>query len=445
MRSLAELETSQWWPLERIKQLQSKRLNCLMEHSWASVPYYRHLMEERGLASGGIHTAEDLVKLPILTKDLIRKNSDNLISTRFPREQLRRTTTGGSTGTPLVFFGTRDDQLSHGFARGMRSLEYAGFALGERRVLIRIARRHNSTKERFLHNLSRPVERLIEIDSSHISTHSLPDIVRLLRQPNLRLLGGYPSVVSFIASWIRETGAEAPALNAVVTGGEQLFEHQRAAIRQVFGSEPYSKYACNEFFDIAMECREHNGMHVHAEDLIVEVVDDDGNSVPPGHTGRIVITNLHNFGMPFIRYETGDSGSFVAGDCPCGRALPRLATVVGRRFDFVYAPSGRRIAGSGLGTNRLALLPVRQFQFVQEDLDLLIVRVVPRADANAEDLESMRVCIPPLLNEIVGDDITVRFQYVDRIELTAGGKHLLVISKIDPDSWLKRASPRTDQ
>ncbi|MCK5213225.1 MAG: phenylacetate--CoA ligase family protein, partial [Dehalococcoidia bacterium] len=390
-------------------------------------------------------TAEDLRNFPTLTKDLVRSNFDDLVSTRFPREQLRRTTTGGSTGTPLVFYGTRDDQSSHGFARGMRALEYAGFTLGERRILVRIARQHDSARERVLHNLSRPFERLIEIDSRNISTSSLPDIVRLLQQPKLRLLGGYPSAVSFIASWIRETGARARALDAVVTGGEQLFEHQRDVIRHVFGTEPYSKYACHEFFDVAMECPEHSGMHIHAEDLIVEVVDDDGTPLPPGQTGRILITNLHNFGMPFIRYELGDSGSFVAGDCPCGRALPRLATVVGRRFDFIYTPSGRRIAGSGLGSNRLALMPVRQFQFVQEDLDLLIVYVVPRADVTTEDLGSMRTRIPPLLNEIVGNDMTVRVEYVDRIELTAAGKHLLVISKIDPNSWLKRTSTEMDE
>ncbi|MBN1857433.1 MAG: phenylacetate--CoA ligase family protein [Dehalococcoidia bacterium] len=440
MQCLTALEESQWWPKERIEQLQSERLHFLVQHVWRSVPYYRHLMEERGLSPGDICAATDLPKLPALTKDLIRANFDDLISAAFPREQLRLSTTGGSTGTPLVFFGTKDDQMSHGFARGMRALEYAGFTLGERRVLIRIARQHDSAKERVLHNLSRPVERLTEIDSRHVSTDSLPGIVALLQHPQMRLFGGYPSAVSLVASWIRETGVRARALDAIVTGGEQLFDHQRAVIKQVFGSEPYSKYACNEFFDVAMECPEHSGMHIHAEDLIVEVVDDDGKPVPHGHTGRVLITNLHNFGMPFIRYELGDTGALVEGDCPCGRALPRLATVVGRRFDFIYTPSGRRVAGSGLGSNRLALLPVRQFQYVQEDLDLLVVNVVPRADASAEDLANMSARIPPMFNEIVGNDMTVRVQFVDHIELTTAGKHLLVISKIDPNSWLKRSS-----
>ena len=438
MRCLRELEESQWWPLDRIEELQRARLQKLISYSYERVPYYRRAMDEAGVVPADVKSASELSLLPVLTRNLVRAHSDELLAEGFSRKKLRRCTTGGSTGTPLVFYSTVDDQTNHGFARGMRALEQAGIHIGDRRMVIRIRRQSLAPRHRPLHHISRLVERVHELDSRDITTKSLPDIVAFLSRPDVSCLGGYPSAVSFIASWIAETGAPAPVLDTIITGGEQLFEHQRQRIRDVFKLEPFSKYACNEAFDIAMECEAHTGLHVAAEDIVVEVVDDSGQPVPAGTEGQILITNLHNYGMPLIRYALGDSGSFVEGDCPCSRQHPRLAHVLGRRFDIVYTPSGRRITGSNLGTARLANLPVRQFQFVQEDLDLMVVHVVPHSGTSTSEMVSMKSRIPPMFQDVLGEDVRVEVQFEDHIETTSGGKHLLVVSKVDPDSWLKR-------
>jgi len=432
------LEESQWWPLDRIEELQRERLRQLITYSYERVPYYRGLMNEQGTSPFDVKSAADLHKLPVLTRDIVRAHSSELLADGFPRSQLHRSKTGGSTGTPLVFFSTLDDQSNHGYARGIRALRWAGMEMGDRRMLIRMRRESLSQRRSSLHRISRVLERVRELDSRDITTESLPGIVAFLSRPDVQYLGGYPSAVSFIAAWITETGTTPPSLAAIITGGEQLFEHQRQRIRDVFNLETFSKYACNEAFDIAMECEAHSGMHVAAEDIIIEVVDEDGQPVPEGTEGRILMTNLHNYGMPLIRYELGDTGSFVPGTCPCGRQLPRLAHVLGRRFDIVYTPSGRRITGANLGTALLANMPVRQFQFVQEELDLMVVRIVPTADASGAELESMRNRIPLMYQELLGKDVRVELQLTDHIELTSGGKHLLVVSRVDPDSWLNR-------
>ncbi|MCK9356033.1 MAG: hypothetical protein M0R22_02630 [Dehalococcoidia bacterium] len=440
MSCLRELEASQWWPRERIDELQAGRLNRLITHAYEHVPYYRRIMNERGLKPADILSAADLRRLPVLTRELVRANFDDLVADDIPRSRIKRATTGGSTGTPLVFCTTAEDQRTHGFARGIRAVEFAGLRLGDRRMLIRIARHHASSRERLLHRFSRLAEGVTEVDARDITLDSLPAIVARLRRPDMRCLTGYPAAVAFIAAWIRESGVTPPELDTVVTGGEQLFEHQRQRIRDVFGVEPFSKYSCQEVFEVAMECEAHTGLHVAAEDIVVEIADESGNPEPAGREGRVLLTNLHNYAMPFIRYENGDSSSLVADACPCGRALPLLSHVVGRRFDIIHTPSGRRITGSNLGSNRLALFPVLQFQFVQEELDCLVVRVVPRAGTGPEELDDMRRRIPPMFNEIVGDDVRVEVRFCEHIALTSGGKHLLVISKVDPDSWLKRAS-----
>lgn len=440
MSCLRELEESQWWPRERLFELQSMRLQQLIRHAYDHVPYYHHIMDERGIRPPDILSAADLHKLPVLTRELVRLNFEDLIADNIPRGRMRRATTGGSTGTPLIFCTTSDDQVMHGFARGIRAMEYAGVHLGERRILIRVTRQHSSSKARLLHRLSRRIERVIEIDSRNITVQSLPSIVSLLRQPSMRCFTGYPSAVAYIATWIHESRLTPPEINWVVTGGEQLFEHQRERIRSVFHVEPYSKYSCQEVFEIAMECEAHTGLHVAMEDVAVEIADGEGIPLAAGDEGRVLLTNLHNYAMPLIRYENGDSGALSAQACPCGRALPLMSQVVGRRFDIIHTPSGRRITGSNLGTSRLAWFPVLQFQFVQEDLDRLVVRVVPRAGTTLPEIEDMRRRIPPMFNEIVGDDVRVDIEFCDHIELTPGGKHLLVISKVDPDSWLKRTA-----
>jgi len=438
MACLRELEKSQWWPAERIEALQSERLRRLIEHAYERVPYYRRIMDERDIRPSDIRSGEDLRKLPVLTRDLVRANFEELIARGYPRSKLHRGTTGGSTGSPLVFYTTSEDQRERGFARGIRALEFAGVELGDRRLLIRLARHHDRAGQKLLHRLSRRVERVVERDSRDITLRSLPSIVALLSRPNMRCLTGYPSAVAYIAAWIHEMGVTPPELDSVITGGEQLFEHQRQRIRDVFHREPHSKYSCQEVFEIAMECEAHTGLHVAAEDVILEIVDGADTPLGPGKEGRVLLTNLHNYGMPFIRYENGDSGSLVASACPCGRALPLLSHVVGRRFDMIHTPSGRRITGSNLGSGRFALLPILQFQVVQEELDHVIVRIVPRTATGPAGLEDMRVRIPRMLNEIIGDDVRVEVEFCDHIELTAGGKHLLVISKVAPDAFLRQ-------
>jgi len=439
MRTLRELEASQWWPRERLDELQAERLNRLVTHAYERVPYYRRIMDERSLRPSDIRSAADLQKLPVLTRDLVRANFDDLMAEGFPSGRVRKETTGGSTGTPLLFYTTEEDQRTRGFSRAIRAAEFAGLRLGDKGMLIRIARRHPSARDRLLHRLSRRLERVVELDSRDITVNRLPDIVALLHRADMRCLTGYPSAVAYLASWISESGVTPPELEAVITGGEQLFEHQRQRIRNAFRVEPYSDYSSREVFNIAMECEAHTGLHIAAEDIVVEVVDESNAPLSTGREGRIILTNLHNYAMPFIRYENGDSGSLVAEACPCGRALPLLSHVVGRRCDIVYTSSGRRISGSNLGLNRLAQLPVQQFQLVQEDLDLLTVRVAPRPGTEPAGLEDMRLRIPPIFSRIVGDDMRVVVQFCDHIEPTAAGKHLFVISKVDPDSWVKRA------
>ena len=324
MRALAELERTQWWPSERIEALQSERLRKLIEHAYSNVSYYRRVMVERGLTPMDITSAADLQKLPIVTKDIIRDNLEEMCSEGPLRNRLVPAHTSGSTGNPLLFYDSIDERRAHGLARAIRAWEWAGVRLGDRSLHIHLRSESLPRRKRPVAWVRQELKRVVDVDSGSISEHTLPGIIARMRQIEPFYLGSYPSIIFFIASFIRDSGLSAPHPLAIITGGEQLLDYQRELITDVFGTEPYSNYSSFENWEMASECPSHSGMHVNAEDIILELVDEGGAPTPRGEHGRILITNLHNYGMPFIRYENGDYSSLAEAPCPCGRGLPLL-------------------------------------------------------------------------------------------------------------------------
>jgi len=431
MRCLAELERSQWWPPERIAELQAARLRRLMDHAYRTVPLYRTVMDQRGVTPADIRSSEDLRLLPIISRTDAQQHGTSMLSDGYPPRLLRRTRTSGSTGTPLEFYGTVEDQVNRGFARGIRALEYTGLHLGDRTASLGRPRQVHSRRERTLQLWAMRFRRRIAISVDRLSDDALAGIVRDLAAAQLDGIGGYPNAVALVAGFIVDSGTPPPAVRAVVTGGAELLGHERKLIRAAFGTEPCSNYAAYEAYAIACECEAHEGLHIAAEDLIVETLDDSGMPVSDGAEGRIVITNLHNYGMPFIRYDLGDSGTLVKGRCACGRSLPRLGALVGRKNRFLVTRSGRRVFAGTLFLDRFAGLGLRQYQIVQEDLDNVTMRLVPApGDASQEGLAALEARVRALIEAGLGDELALHIQFVDRIEPSAEGKHVFMLSLV---------------
>ena len=438
MRCLRELEESEWWPLDRIEELQRARLGELIGRAFESVPHYRRIMHLRGVDPSRFQSVEDLVLLPILTKALIQEDSQDLVSTHANRDELVSARTGGSTGSPLAFYTTREDRHNRGLARVLRADSWAGIQMGDKRISVRVIRRESELQQRVLKTLSARLRRTVQIGITTLSEESIPTLLDLIRRMQPRVLGAYPSILTLIAMTIRDSGIEPPAIPVLLTGGEQLFPHQRELLREVFATEPYSRYSSYEAYEIASECPAHAGLHINMEDIVVEVVDDEGIPVPQGTQGRILITNLHNHSMPLIRYENGDIGSIRPIKCPCGRQSLLLDLQVGRTGDFIYTPSGKRVAGIAIGLSRFAALGVTQCQVVQDRIDCTVVRVVtPSADTEAKK-KAVTQGITEILTGSLGNDMQIEVVFLKQIEATPMGKHIHVVSKIDPNSWLKK-------
>lgn len=431
MKCLRELEESQWWPREKILELQDQRLRKLVKYAYENVPYYRRIFDERGLKPEDIKTSRDLVKLPVLTKQIIRKDFYELTARGFPSKQRIQLTTGGSTGEPLVFYSTKEDRFNWGFARARRALRWAGKNIAGKTVLLQERRLDVSRIAKFGQAFKRFFQRSVILDTREIP-RKLAVFAKQIEEFQPKFISGYPSVIYLVARLIEREGKSGLRLRAVITGAEPLYDYQRELFRRVLECETYSIYSSWEAHNIAAECPEHSGHHIAAENIIVEIVGDEGEPVPAGVEGRILITNLHNYAMPFIRYDIGDVGIGSAEVCSCGRGLPLLAAVTGRTCDFIFTRDGERIPGISLPWGFLTFLGVEQFQIVQESYEHMTVRLVLSGEYTQELIEQLTTEVVRQYKPILGEDMHITVEFVDKIVPTAAGKTKFVISNLPP-------------
>ena len=430
MKCLEELERTQWWPRHRVLELQQERLSRLIEFSCRNTSYYRDMFENRGLNPGDIRRPDDLAKLPALSKQLVRANFAGLVAQRFPEKERMLRSTGGSTGEPLSFFRTRDDFYGWGPAAELRAYGWAGYRLGDKCALVWEGYQYDPIMARLTRAVRQSLLRTTLLGALKISPETLPVLARRLRIADGGFIRGYPAAIYMLARFIEGEGAPVIRPRAVITSGEGVHPFQRELFSRVFDCDTYSCYGSHEATTIACECPEHRGLHVSAENLILEVVDDDDMPLPPGRKGRILITCLHNYAMPLIRYDTGDVGVLSDDTCPCGRGLPLLETIGGRTADVIVTRSGKTVPGSSLRFGFLASLGVEQFQIVQDTYEEVVVKLVVGAGFPRDRLHEVADRVRRHYTAELGEEMDVTVEFVDEILPTRSGKRRFVVSHV---------------
>jgi phenylacetate-CoA ligase len=233
----------------------------------------------------------------------------------------------------------------------------------------------------------------------------------------------YTNPLYEFARFLQHEGLSPVSPRSIVVGAERLHGFQRELIQQVFGAPVFETYGSREFMLIGAECQRHQGLHLSMENLLVEILDDDGRPTPAGQQGNVVVTDLFNYGMPFIRYVNGDRAIAGFDNCPCGRGLPLLRQVVGRQLDTLDTPDGRKVPGEFFPHLIKEFPAVRRFQVVQESRERIAIKLVADGGLTLADREA-------LLNEIrkcTGPLVDIRLQFVDDIPLTNAGKLKVVV------------------
>lgn len=427
LRYLKEYEKTQFYTREQIRELQWQRLTRTLEHAYRTSPFYLKRFQEAGIEPSDIKSPEDMLKIPPLSKSDIQNYLDNLKSNAFTDNDLIRDKTGGSTGSPLVFFYDKD-RLASRTAAAISHDSWTIWHIGKKMALLWGAVNDlsgfNSIKGQIRNLL---LNRKIVLDTSSISEEKLWDFVYELKKHNPKFFLAYANSMALFAKFVRDNNITGIHPIAIITSAEVLTPENRELIETVFGCKIYNRYGCREFSVIASECSYHTGMHINAENLYLEFV-RDGKHVKPGEIGEVIVTDLLNYGMPFIRYKIGDMGSPIDKVCPCGRGLPLMDMVSGRVTDFIITPDKKLISGVAIATYVITNISgIKQIQFIQDTKEQVKIKLVKNNEFSEESLNKLNSNIIRFL----GDKIKIEIEYVDNISLEKSGKYRFSISKVN--------------
>ena len=419
------MEVSQWWDQGRLRELQLSRLRRLLDHAGAHVPYYRHLFSETGFQVPCMDSLTDLARLPLLDKSTIRTHTEALKSEK--ARWLARFNTGGSSGEPLIFFIGKE-RVSHDVAAKWRATRWWDVDIGDEEIVVWGSPIELGAQDG-LRALRDRLLRTRLLPAFEMSEQKLDGFLDEITARRPKMLFGYPSALSLIARHADARGGRMDGLGirvAFVTS-ERLYDEQRRQIGTTFGCAVANGYGGRDAGFIAHECPG-GGMHITAEDIIVEIVDRSGTPLPCGQAGEIVVTHLATRDFPFIRYRTGDIGVLDDRLCPCGRGLPLLKEIQGRSTDFLVAQDGTIMHGLALIYILRDLSCVSNFRIVQESLDLTRVWVVSDGTFGSEAAMKIEQGFKARL----GQAVNVRIEEVAEIPAEKSGKFRYVASNIAP-------------
>ncbi len=422
---LDEIAERDKWSTEQFLEYQCLQLHLLIQHAAAKVPYYRKMFSETGIDPASITSLEDLQRLPILGKSIVREDPESLVDETLNRSKLSVGTTSGTTGTPVDLY--RDERLSsttfayfdarfHSVA-GMRRRFNRSVSIGGHLV----APSDRNKPPFWVHN--RRWNQLY-MSSYHLSPKYLGYYVDELRRFKADYIEGYPSSVYAIARHIAEHDLEPIPFKACFTTAEKLFDHHREVISKSFCCRTYDQYGCGEQAVFAAECLA-GSMHLSPEVGIVEVVDDNAQPVPLGQTGQLICTSLINRVQPFIRYRIGDLGSLKAGQCSCGSSLPVLNSIEGRMGNMLITRDGRQIGEAGLTLLFHFIKGVAETQIIQDDYDKFRVRLVPGKDYKDTDGQQVVHNLAQRLGKV-----NIQLELVEKIERTSSGKFKAIVNNL---------------
>jgi len=418
------LRRSQTWDEEQLATWQLQRLNALLAQAREGSAYYRDRLGGVALPLASI---DRLSELPVLNKQAIRENFEQLQCRNLPRSRFVLSRTGGSTGEPTFYFWDKRGQ-DWNRASVYRSAEWAGVALGERTVQMSGSHFDESEAQKLMNRIVFLLQRYRDLSVAVLDHDRLERYFNELRDFRPTSVWGYASGVAAFAAHVEahHRGADLGFVRAVITSSETLRPDQREQIERVFGQgRVHDHYGSREMY-LAAECGAHQGYHVHAEVVIVEVVGPDNRPCMPGQRGRVLVTDLSNHAFPFVRYEIGDVATLAgAGACSCGVTLPRLASVEGRIADMVVLRD-RLLTPPNFTILLSDFRGIQSYQIRQDAIDQLDVFIVP----DAEYRDEVETYVRSAIEKMVAGQARVNIHRVPEIAVPESGKRRFVVSTI---------------
>ena len=429
---LEYLKQAQGLDGQAAKELQKQRLEKLVLHAFEHVPFYQQLFTtHRLLDDRGRVCFENFFNLPLLDKQTIRENWQNLKSDDLDQRTWWENTSGGSTGEPVRFI---QDSTYHEWATAEKMLfdEWTGYELGDKKLTLWGSERDLLVgRESFKTYLGRWLRNEIMLNSFKMSPETMREYVDTINTFKPKQILAYVESIYELARFIEREKLQVYSPDAIMTSAGTLHGHMREKIETIFKAPIFNRYGSREVGDIACEDVSHSGLVVSAPTHYVELLNQEGLPTKPGEVGEVVVTLLTNFAMPLIRYRIGDMGVWAADTVAHSRSWAVLSEVTGRVTDSFLTQDGTQVYGEYFTHLFYFQNWVEKFQVVQESLAHVVVNIVP-VQKDGFDPSSVQKELDDIRHkiEVVMGECQLDFAFVDNIAPTASGKYRYTISKV---------------
>jgi phenylacetate-CoA ligase len=406
------MKVAPYWSPEKLASWSLQRRKAILTHAYENVPYYRHLFDEHGILPERIDDGVVWRRIPTLDKSTLRSNAEALTAGGKYRKRAVWASTSGSTGMPLKIL--LDPWINTAaFALFWRAWGSGGYwRLGQRQAALKGL--YNESGWRYNQTI-----RTLELSSVRVerkTVHLYRDLIQRYRPCFIR---GYPSSMYLFCRLLREEGLDLH-VPMIISGSEMLHDFQRTIIEGTLSGRLYNHYTHWERAASILEC-DYGNLHAQEDYGHHEILDLEGNPVPPDTVGEITVTGLYNLAMPLIRYRTGDLATWSSETCSCGQSFPVVKQIVGRQNDYIVSPKGELTSGTS-AVFGLKLMPqILYFQLIQRALGSVEVRIVKAHDFHEpEDTSRVREA---LLSRLGADtELEIQFCDVEELERNPVGK-----------------------
>jgi len=416
---------------EKLVKFQEECLRNLLIHAYKNVPFYTRIFDEIGIVkNSNIVNPAKFSKIPIQTKDIIRNNQESLISNDYRQRRWYRNSSGGSTGEPLNFI--RDisyNKWCNATGKYFQNMIGIDVNTSQKNILL-----WGSDQDIFGGRID--IKEYVQNFLTHTKLLNCfkmdeKNMEKYIKTINLFKPGsilGYAGSLYELCQYAERKKYKLFTPKFVISAAETLRDDMRQKIEEVFGTKVFNFYGSREAAGLAGECR-YGSMHIFNFNHLIEILDENNQPVKKNEEGKIVVTTLHNYSMPFIRYEIGDMG--VLGDkiCECGSSLPILKKITGRIVEHFIKENGERVPAEffihlfGVVCNRGN---IKKFQVIQEEYKTIRILIVPVSDvreAECKDIEDK-------IKVVMGKDVKIIWEIVDDITKTKSGKYFYTKSLI---------------
>jgi phenylacetate-CoA ligase len=429
LKHLKYLDKSQYFPPNKIKEIQWEKIKKLLVHAHENSKYYKELFAENNILPEKINSYEDYKNIPVLTKDDVRQNLDKILAPNY--DKYIPFLTSGSTGIPLK--GYRNKECSeYKRACGRRSELWSGYDLGERiyclygepeKELTGLTKLKATFRRKYLY-------RTEILNLLKLSDKSMFKFAEKMRKKPPSLLWGHAHGLYQLALFLEKNKITDIQPKGMYSAGMVLHNWERKKIEEVFKCKIQDRYGGEELGLIATECKKQEGLHINTDSHFVEFLDKDGNHVAAGERGVIVVTDLTNYVMPFIRYRLEDVGTYSTDLCSCGCTQPLIKKLEGRVADFLITPEKELVSGISLTDHFAGHIPgVAQIQIIQNKIDKLELKIVKNNDYGEKTKEQ----VSKLIEDFFGKKMQFVIDLVDSISKESSGKYRFTICNINND------------